>query len=307
MNPTRSKKFRLDISCRFARSLVGGDDLDQLQDLLLQHAPGWSAGLHVWRYRQEKTQVDVHRPGAFAAAVLAAATERGPLYHHLERQFGSEADEWIFGGAELRGADSSVILIVQIDERVFCQNGESWRWCNYITFQVGRAKVDGVDSVAWSRAMFTALCSALSPVYAQAYMSDEFHAKNISHEGGGTAAVGVDVSKAFPGLYWLNFFGAPYRDFLGRERLLSSPAHEVRELDDGVLVALDSDPRAWDTPAYRAAERRVLDHLGQEHFFSKSNPYKRTVAPDFGLPPAGPRRPIRVFPDLLRRWRKPNE
>jgi hypothetical protein len=307
MKHVRSKNFRLDISIYFSRSLVDGADFDRFQDLLRQQAPRWSSGLHVWRYREEKTPVDINRPGALAAGIVTRAMERGPLYHQRQRQFGDDRPEWIFGFAELRGADVSLILVPIIDERVFCQNGESWRWCNSIAIQVCRPKVDGVDSVAWSRSMFEALCDALSPVYAQAYMSEEFEAKNISHEGGGTAAVGVDISKAFPGLYWLNFFGAPYRDFLGRERLLSSPAHEVRELDDGVLVALDSDPRAWDTPAYRAAERRVLDHLGQEHFFSKSNPYKRTVAPDFGLPPAGPRRPIRVFPDLLRRWRKPNE
>jgi hypothetical protein len=138
-------------------------------------------------------------------------------------------------------------------------------------------------------------------------MLEEFDAKNLSFEGGGTEAVDVDISKALPGLYWLNFFGAPYRDFIGRERLLSSPAHEVRELDGGVLLALHADPRAWETPHYRAAERRILEHFGPDHFFSKDNPYKRTVTPNFNLPPARPGPRIRVIPSLLTRWPKPKQ
>ena len=115
-------------------------------------------------------------------------------------------------------------------------------------------------------------------------MSDEYDAKNISHEGGGTEAVGVDVSRYLPGLYWLNFFGKPYCELIGLERLLDTPAHEVKGVDDGVLVRLSKDSREWEREDYREAERKVLNHIGRQYCFSKEEPNQKTVAPDFGLP-----------------------
>jgi hypothetical protein len=151
-----------------------------------------------------------------------------------------------------------------------------------VTFQVRKAKVDGVDSIAWCHELFRALCEHLSPWHGIAQMLDEFYAKNISHEGGGTRAVGRDISRYLPGLYWLNFFGRPYRDFIGRERLLTAPAHEVKELDSGVLLSIHKDAKAWNTLAYQAKEEQILQHIGHEYFFSKSDPNRTTTAPDFG-------------------------
>jgi hypothetical protein len=42
-------------------------------------------------------------------------------------------------------------------------------------------------------------------------------------------------------------------------------------LDDGVLIALGSDPRDWDTPDCGRVEQRIRDHLGPQLFFSKPN------------------------------------
>lgn len=127
-------------------------------------------------------------------------------------------------------------------------------------------------------------CQELSPYHGHAEMIEEFDHKNISHEGGGTMAVGVDVSRHLPGLYWLNFFGQAYRDLIGREKLLSAPAYEVREVDDGVMLALHSDPRAWTTDEFGSRERAILEHLGPEYFFNKDDLSKPTIAPHFNLP-----------------------
>lgn len=45
------------------------------------------------------------------------------------------------------------------------------------------------------------------------------------------------------------------------------------------------DPLAWETPECREAERRVLDHLGPQYFFSRDAPDRQTVAPPFEVPP----------------------
>jgi len=216
--------------------------------------------------------------------------------------------ERIRGWAELRGCDDSLILVFSIDEEVFWPAGDAWIWANDVSFQICRSRVEGIDSVVWSNTMLEALCSDLSPPYAYGRMSAEFDTKNISHGGGGAEAVGVNVSKALPGLYWLNFFGRPYRDLIGRECLLSAPAHEVRELDDGVLLALHENPRAWDTPGYRAREKQVREHLGPQYFFSKDDPNRKTVAPDFGLPPLEPGPVLQYWPTLGKvRWVEPGE
>ena len=59
-------------------------------------------------------------------------------------------------------------------------------------------------------------------------------------------------------------------------------APRVVVVDDGVLVALAPGPWGWDTPEYAVAEQRARDHLGSEVFFSKAEPDRPTVAPDWG-------------------------
>jgi hypothetical protein len=109
-------------------------------------------------------------------------------------------------------------------------------------------------------------------------------------------AIGIDVSNALPGLYWLNFFGRPYRDLIGRERLLGAPAYATAELDDGILLCVDADARDWDTPVHGEIERRILEHLGPQYFFSRRHPRRKGVAPDFGIPAAPARGRFRVTP-----------
>ncbi|NJK52743.1 MAG: hypothetical protein HC936_07795 [Leptolyngbyaceae cyanobacterium SU_3_3] len=86
---------------------------------------------------------------------------------------------------------------------------------------------------------------------------------------------------AIPGLYWLNYFGAPYINLMQRERLISAPAYEVFENDGGVLVALDETPLNWQDESYKARERQVIEHLGSQYFFNRNEPERKTIAPDF--------------------------
>ena len=104
----------------------------------------------------------------------------------------------------------------------------------------------------------------------------------MSREGGKIQAVGIDASKGLPGLYWINFFGPPYRDLIGYDRFVTAPAAVVCVVDDGVLLRLHNDPTAWNTPEYLAIEHRIIAHLGSKYFFSKTDTAKQTVAPEFG-------------------------
>jgi hypothetical protein len=55
----------------------------------------------------------------------------------------------------------------------------------------------------------------------------------------------------------------------------------VTILDDGVLVSLGVDPLTWNTPEYASKEQKVRDHLGPELFFSRAEPDRLTVVPDW--------------------------
>src|SRR5439155_664930 len=81
------------------------------------------------------------------------------------------------------------------------------------------------------------LCAELSPAWASAGHSAEYWAKVMS-DAPRVEALGRDFGRFLPGVFWLNFFGRPYRELLGDDRLRSTPAARVAIVDDGVLVGL---------------------------------------------------------------------
>jgi hypothetical protein len=89
------------------------------------------------------------------------------------------------------------------------------------------------------------------------------------------------LQKGLPGLYWLNYFGPQYVDLMGRESLLSAPAYDVKAAGDGVILALDESAEAWSTDAYRQREHVVIAHIGGQYFFSRFEPDRKLVAPQF--------------------------
>jgi hypothetical protein len=114
------------------------------------------------------------------------------------------------------------------------------------------------------------------PWYANAYLAEEFDSKNMHRGPDGTWAMGVDVSRSLPGLYWKNFFGQPYVEMIGLDRLLAAPTAEVNMLTDGVLLSLGENPDEWGNPQYRAREDATISHLGERFFFSRADPDRKT-------------------------------
>lgn len=280
------KRFALDVVIRAARFLFQEGQLDEVQRVLREHAPQWSKQARMWRSRNDQKPVDLDRPGALEELIREDEARLGasPIRKALDAEMGPWRDPRFLGSTELRGDGDALTVVISVDEYALAPLGNEWIFGNRLSLQVRRSKVEGVDAVAWSAEMFQALCGALPSLYGDVHSSDEYDAKNMSHEGGGLEAVGIDASKHLPGLYWLNFFGKPYCDLIGRHRLLSAPAAETREVNEGVLLRLFDDPRKWASPEYKAVERRVLDHIGPQYFFSKDQPNRKTTAPDFGLP-----------------------
>jgi hypothetical protein len=248
-----------------------------LQDVLLRWAPRWSRRLRVWRDRRDQREIDLSRPFGLRMAAVSAATERGELYRRL-----AAADpppyERLSGSVELRGSDSSLFVVVLVDEYRFAPLGPHWVFGNDITLQVRGDRIDGRPGEEWAAEVFAELCRLTSPAWGAAYTIEEFQAKSMIMTPS-IEAVGRDVARFLPGLYWLNYFGPAYRDLMGRDRLLSAPAVSVEEVDDGVLLRTRARAGEWPSPDAEIIEGRVLEHLGPQYFFVKGRPWQGGPTP----------------------------
>ena len=76
-------------------------------------------------------------------------------------------------------------------------------------------------------------------------------------------------------LNWVNVFGPPYVRFFGRERLIATPAHEVRELAYGgvgveLADGLADTSEAWEK--FLNTRSRVKEHLNSNAFYDSNLP-----------------------------------
>jgi hypothetical protein len=273
-----SASHDLDAEFVFDRFL-SDEDLVAIQHVIVDAAPKWSSKLRVWRDRTDQTPVDTSEDDALARAVRAAAGERGETYRAHVEQYGPPPFERLVGSAELRGAGPELTVIISLDELVVSPLGEKRQLGNDVSIQVRRPKVESRPGADWLLACFEAMCARLSPAWGAAYHPSEYESKVMSDEPP-FRAVGRDFGRNLPGVFWLNFFGSRLREMLGEQRLLSVPV-ESNALDNGVLVALGSDPRRWDEPEYAALEQQVRDHLGSELFFTKADPERPGKVPDW--------------------------
>jgi hypothetical protein len=100
-------------------------------------------------------------------------------------------------------------------------------------------------------------------------------------------------------VFWLNVFGPQLVNLLGRERLLSTPAHRVEELPNGCVLLVTWPVAAHFThPEARLAQARALVHLRPELDFDTvlRSLHQRNAT----LAPVEPRFPPDVAPLLSR-------
>lgn len=180
----------------------------------------------------------------------------------------------------LRGASAASTVVVSVDAMVLSKLGVKKQLGNEVALQVRAARVEGRRGAVWLGEVLERWCDVLSPAWASAQHCGEYDAKVMVY-GEAVRAVGRDFGRWLPGLFWVNFFGPPYRRLLGMERLRSTPGWRVVEVDGGVLVRLGEDPAAWDSAEYAVVEQRVREHLGAELFYSKTAPDGPGRVPDW--------------------------
>jgi hypothetical protein len=94
-----------------------------------------------------------------------------------------------------------------------------------------------------------------------------------------------DLVKFLPDIYWMTVFGRPYVQLFSRERLLSCPAHHVKELDNGsIVVQLTPELRniTDEEAAFERVRQEARNHLNNDAFFdlAKGSEYHYRV-PEF--------------------------
>jgi hypothetical protein len=85
--------------------------------------------------------------------------------------------------------------------------------------------------------------------------------------------------RGLPDVYWATCLGGDYVKTLGRKRVLSAPAAEVKEIDGAVYIQLTSEPRDMvESPELvESARLRVIQHLGRKLFFDPARPKSEAV------------------------------
>lgn len=85
-----------------------------------------------------------------------------------------------------------------------------------------------------------------------------------------------------PGIYWANFFGRPYIDFFGREKLLATPCHEVREINENLILLLTAEsPYSSEMLDNDNVVNRVRAYLNQNAFPGPRFPDEPCAVPKF--------------------------
>jgi len=99
------------------------------------------------------------------------------------------------------------------------------------------------------------------------------------------------IRRGIPELCWLTVFGSPYVELFGKDRILSAPATEISELNNGALMVrltdgLGDDAQSWCT--FKDVQRRCKEHLNSNAFFDAINDSDRLRvvrnAPSFRFP-----------------------
>lgn len=273
-------QVKLDAELVFDRFLGNEDVLEALQAVLVSKAPKWATDLYIRKSQKVRVPVDFQDPRGLHKAVLEACGERGPTYDALVLQYG-RGDERLCGSAELRGSKSGLVVVVSVDQKPFARTGGCLLLRNDIAIQARQRKIVGVEVSLWLRDVFIDLCRRTAPAWGSVYDDGEYWAK-VMTETPSVEAVGRDFSKFLPGLFWVNFFGKPYTELIGRNRIADTPAASVQDLDVGIVVQAYEDPLKWSELPARDSVTKALHHLGEEYFFHKENPDQRTCAPDWG-------------------------
>jgi hypothetical protein len=269
-------KEQIDVSLHPMRSLLAEGVLDDVHGVLREILPNWSKKLAVRMDEWSREKLDASRPGKLDRAVRKMI-EPGETYQELEEEFGPGPYDRETGHVTLTGAYRGVLAFLHLDDWVLMPIQDEQLWGNGISWNVTSKEVEGIPASEWVVKACEAFCKAIPIGHGFACSEMEYQAKNKikwSYEG-------LDPTRHLPGMYWLNYFGAPYVKLIGRKRLMSGRSVNTWRVGTGIMMRFGDDPLGWRTRAYRAAVTAALDHVGRRYFFDRTARRRQTLAPRF--------------------------
>ena len=286
----------LGFELHFEQDLIQADVLDWFQAAVGELSPSFAETMRVLEYERDPSaaHIDVSQPGSLRDAVLAKGTRRGETYQQLVAESPPKYPRR-FGDVLISGKARSTHLSIKFDEYTPAHPiGDKWLWSNSIGGRIGAERIDRTPRQQWVRQLAAVMGGHPSFLWGAAFDSDEFRSRN-SYEGpDGMWALGRDVRRSLPGLYWLNLFGEPYVQLIGGNRFSTLDAAVVQKAARCVILEIYPLPADWTSEEGRDRHARTLRQLGPQFFYDRANPDLETIAPDFGLSPLPPRRPFQV-------------
>ena len=91
-------------------------------------------------------------------------------------------------------------------------------------------------------------------------------------------------AERLPGIYWANFFGRPYIEFFGREKLLATPCYEVREINNDLILLLTGE--SLNAPEMISGDEvvnQVKAYLNQNAFAGPNFPDEPCAVAEFNF------------------------
>lgn len=117
-------------------------------------------------------------------------------------------------------------------------------------------------------------------MYGYSCHDNDFENKNVLDEptlvnGRLFKVGGAYLEDGLSGIYWMNFFGKVYVNWLGKEKFLSTPSYDTKVINSEAIMLLSSpSPLDYAKPEVQDLTAKMLHHLGQDVFFEKQNPTK---------------------------------
>jgi len=270
-----TKTNNLFVNIYFDNSLfLEKENLNVIFDIVRKIAPDWAI-----KIQSDRGELDSQE---FYNWVTSIALVRGEHYNQLVSQHGKGEYERNSGTIGITGATSDFELIISLDEYSFSPSAGRYLIGNSISFHLESERISGLSSSVFIKKIIQEICKKLNPMYGNAYIYEERDSKNMNREGS-VMAIGVDISRYLPGLYWLNFFGDKYVNLIGKSKLVEAPAERVEVFDSGILIETHKDPKRWAQESQK--NNSLLEYIGKKYFFDKAGLNRETIAPDFNLKP----------------------
>jgi hypothetical protein len=272
------------LECHYGVDLASdGGPIGALCSALVDLGFGGAAKVLAYERDRGAVAVDLGEPATVQRVVVEKGSARGSTLQALEAGAPSPHPRR-FGEVMLRGRHPRSWVGIRFDEhRPAMRSGQQWLFSNSVSFTTEKPRLGRTESPDWIRELLHRLAGGTELVWGAAWDDDEFRCSNLHDGNDGMWALGRDVRRSLPGLFWLNAFGPVYVELIGEDALMSAPG-EISRLGSAVVMELYPSSDDWMTPTGREAHKRALTHLGRQYFYDRDAPERITVAPDFGLP-----------------------